>query len=252
MDDKIKKDIYKLSYISNKFIDGNQVPAKIVVFYGRTNPMTKKIWEISVDELKEKFEAYIEKKFTRKDEEESEENPADEEYVYFNDIFSNTELENIYTYKIIVDFSFDRLYGDDTIETVKKKIISNIKIENLPSFDELYIFSKRNVDYTPTRLYNKLSNNDTSTITKASLIHFLTNSHRWSLKPECELILRTNKDELKDIYTYDDIMELFLDIKRKRIRVVVDKSLAKKTKKRKRLVKNLWFLWSKIFPLDKN
>jgi hypothetical protein len=178
--------------------------------------MTKKIWEISVDELKEKFEAYIEKKFTRKDEEESEENPADEEYVYFNDIFSNTELENIYTYKIIVDFSFDRLYGDDTIETVKKKIISNIKIENLPSFDELYIFSKRNVDYTPTRLYNKLSNNDTSTITKASLIHFLTNSHRWSLKPECELILRTNKDELKDIYTYDDIMELFFRYKKEK------------------------------------
>jgi hypothetical protein len=84
-----------------------------------------------------------------------------------------------------------------------------MKMENLPSFDELYIFSKRNVDYTPTRLYNKLSNNDTSTITKASLIHFLTNSHRWGLKPECELILRTNKDELKDVYTYEDIVELF-------------------------------------------
>ena len=198
MDDKIKKDIYKLSYINNKFVDGDQVPAKVIVFYGRTNPLTKKIWEISVDELKEKFEAYIEKKFMSKDDGKSEENPADEDYVYFNDIFSNTELENIHTYKINVEFSFDRLYGDDTIETVKKKIISNMKMENLPSFDELYIFSKRNIEYTPTRLYNKLSNNDTSTITRASLIHFLTNSHRWSLKPECELILRTNKDELKE------------------------------------------------------
>ena len=216
MDDKIKKDIYKLSYINNKFVDGDQVPAKIIIFYGRTNPVTKKIWEISVDELKEKFEAYIEKKFMSKDDEKGEENPADEDYVFFNDIFSNTELENIYTYKINVDFSFDRLYGDDTIETVKKKIISNMKIENLPSFDELYIFSKRNIEYTPTQLYNKLSNNDTSTITRASLIHFLTNSHRWSLKPECELILRTNKDELKEIYTYEDIMELFFRYKKEK------------------------------------
>ena len=63
MDDKIKKDIYKLSYINNTFIDENQVPEKIIVFYGRTNPITKKIWEISVDELKEKFKAYVEKKF---------------------------------------------------------------------------------------------------------------------------------------------------------------------------------------------
>ena len=216
MDDKIKKDIYKLSYINNNFIDGDQVPTKVIVFYGRTNPVTKKIWEISVDELKEKFEAYLEKKFNSKEGEEVEENPLDEDYVYFNDIFSNTELENIFRYKIMVDFSFDRLYGDDTIETVKKKIISNMKMENLPSFDELYLFSKRNVDYTPTRLYNKLSNNDTSTITRASLIHFLTNSHRWSLKPECELILRTDKDELKDIYTYEDIMELFFRYKKEK------------------------------------
>jgi hypothetical protein len=172
--------------------------------------------EISVEELKEKFEAYLDKKFNSNEGEEVEENPLDEDYVYFNDIFSNTELENIFRYKINVDFSFDRLYGDDTIETVKKKIISNMKMENLPSFDELYMFSKRNVDYTPTRLYNKLSNNDTSTITRASLIHFLTNSHRWSLKPECELILRSNKDELKDIYTYEDIMELFFRYKKEK------------------------------------
>ena len=154
MEDRIKKDIYKLSYINNTNIDGDQVPSKIIVFYGRTNPVTKQNWEISVDELKEKFISYIGKKINSKDssERESEEKEVDEEYVIFNDIFSNTELENIDTYKINVEFSFDRLYGDDTIETIKKKIISNIKIEKLPSFDELYIFSKRGIEYTPTQL----------------------------------------------------------------------------------------------------
>ena len=219
MEDRIKKDIYKLSYINNTNIDGDQVPTKIIVFYGRTNPVTKQNWEISVDQLKEKFNSYIEKKIKSKYSSESEEKEVpevQEEYVYFNDIFSNTELENIDTYKINVEFSFDRLYGDDTIETIKKKIISNIKIENSPSFDELYIFSKRGIEYTPTQLYNKLSNNDTSTITKSSLLNFLTNSHRWNLKQECEIILRTNKDELKDVYTYEDIMELFFRYKKEK------------------------------------
>ena len=163
MEDRIKKDIYKLSYINNTNINGDQVPTKIIVFYGRTNPITKQNWEISVDELKEKFGSYIGKKIKSTDSNESEsesenenkkeEKELDEEYVYFNDIFSNTELENIDTYKINVEFSFDRLYGDDTIETIKKKIISNMKIENSPSFDEVYIFSKRGIEYTPTQLY---------------------------------------------------------------------------------------------------
>ena len=218
MEDRIKKDIYKLSYINNTNINGDQVPTKIIVFYGRTNPVTKQNWEISVDELKERFDSYIGKKIKSSGgvESESQENEGDEEYVYFNDIFSNTELENINTYKINVEFSFDRLYGDDTIETVKKKIITNMKLDKSPSFDELYIFSKRGIEYTPAQIYNKLSNNDTSTITKTSLINFLTNSHRWNLKQECELILRTNKDELKDVYTYEDIMELFFRYKKEK------------------------------------
>ncbi len=62
MDDRIKKDIYKLSYINNTRVDGDQIPEKIIVFYGKTNPQTKQNWDISVDELKEKFVSYVEKK----------------------------------------------------------------------------------------------------------------------------------------------------------------------------------------------
>ena len=111
-----------------------------------------------------------------------------------------------------MEFSFDRLYGDDTIETIKKKIITNIHLDTQLSFDEIYLFFKRGVIYTPLQLYNKLSNNDTASITKKSLIDFLTNSHRGSLKHECELIIRANKEDLKDVYTYNDIVELFYQI----------------------------------------
>ena len=152
MEDRIKKDIYKLNYINNNRIDENQIPEKIIVFYGRTNPITKEKWEITVDELKGRFISYIENIDTGIEIQESDEN-----YTLFNDIFSDTELQNINMYKINVEFSFDRLYGDDTIETIKKKIISNLKLEKQISFDELYIFSKRGIEYTPTQLYNKLS-----------------------------------------------------------------------------------------------
>ena len=173
-------------------------------------------WEI----LKDRFALYIEQRIRPFEQGEPVDEPSDVERdndnEYFNDIFSNTEIENIHTYRINVEFSFDRLYGDDTIETLKKKIISNMKIEKKPSFDEVYLFSKRGIEYTPTQLYNKLSNNDTSTITRDSLIHFLTNSHRWNLKQECELIIKSNKDDLKDVYTYEDIMELFFRYKKEK------------------------------------
>jgi len=164
MEDRIKKDIIKLNYINNKRIDENQIPEKIIVFYGRTNPITKKNWEITVDELNGKFISYIESIQGGIEIQESDEN-----YTLFNDIFSDTELQNISIYKINVEFSFERLYGDDTIETIKKKIISNLKLEKQMSFDELYLFSKRGIEYTPKQLYNKLSNKVTSLITKNSL-----------------------------------------------------------------------------------
>jgi len=212
MEDRIKEDIYKLCYINNTNIDGDQIPEKIIVFYGRTNPVTKENWKLSTKELKERFISYIEQKIKSNVESSPEE--YSENDILFDNIFSNTELENISEFDITVEFSFDRLYSDDTIETIKKKIITNLNIDKSHTFDELYIFSKRGIEYTPTQLYNKLSNNDTSTITKNSLINFLTNTHRWNLKNECELILRTNKDDLKEEYTYDDIVELFFRYKK--------------------------------------
>jgi len=217
--DTIKEGIYKLNYISNKRIEETQIPEKIIVFYGKTNPVTTKNWEVTVEELNTQFEQYIESLSISEEEVQRDEDLSEpvlkekRDYSIFNNIFSQHELENIKKYKIKVEFSFDRLYGDDTVETIKKKIITNIHLDVQLSFDEIYLFFKRGVVYTPLQLYNKLSNNDTASITKKSLIDFLTNSHRRSLKQECELIIRANKEDLKDSYTYNDIIELFYEIK---------------------------------------
>ena len=205
MGDTLKNNIYKLNYISNKRVDENQIPEKIVVFYGNLNPYTKNEWGISEEDLMREFNAFIESG--------SKSSGEGEYYNIFEDLFSPLEIQNIKSYNISISFSFERIYGDDTIETVKKKIIGNIKIEKEFSFDEMYLFSKRGIRYTPLQLYNKLSNNDTVSVTKKSLIDFLTNSHRRNLKEECELLLRTDRYKLKDTYTYDDIYDLFFKIK---------------------------------------
>ena len=234
MRDRIKKDIFKVAYINNKRDEtNNQIPGKVVIFYGKTNPLTKRNWEITEDQLNERFNAFIatdpeklvqyleseelsrelEKLENVEPEELQQQEEVIQNLILFQKIFSYNEIKNIVKFNIDIIFSFECLYGDDTIETIKKKIIANIKLEKPISFDEVYLFSKQGIMYTPTQLYNKLSNNDTKLVTKKSLIDFLTNSHRNNLKQECELILHADIEELKDTYTYDDIIELFYKYK---------------------------------------
>ena len=243
MRDRIKKDIFKVAYINNKRDEtNNQIPGKVVIFYGKTNPLTKKNWEITEDELKRRFTAFIatdpqklvqyleneelarelEKLENVEPEELQQQEEVIQNLILFQKIFSYNEIKNIVKFNIDIIFSFECLYGDDTIETIKKKIISNIKLEKPISFDEVYLFSKQGIMYTPTQLYNKLSNNDTKLVTKKSLIDFLTNSHRNNLKQECELILHADIEELKDTYTYDDIIELFYKYKNADIKRAIE------------------------------
>ena len=242
MRDRIKKDIFKVAYINNKRDETNyQIPEKIIIFYGKTNPLTKRHWEVTEDALNQRFTAFIRMEpdilveYMESEELATEleklENVSPDELesqdeiiqnlILFQKIFSYSEIKNIIKFNIDVLFSFECLYGDDTIETIKKKIISNIKLAKQISFDEVYLFSKQGVMYTPTQLYNKLSNNDTKLVTKKSLMDFLTNSHRYNLKQECELILHTDTEELKDTYTYDDIIELFYKYKSSDIEKVI-------------------------------
>ena len=84
--DTIKEGIYKLNYISNKRIEETQIPEKIIVFYGKTNPTTTKNWEITTEELNTQFEQYIES-LSISDEELQGEEEAKSDYTIFNNIF---------------------------------------------------------------------------------------------------------------------------------------------------------------------
>ena len=60
----------------------------------------------------------------------------------FEGIFSDEELNTIMNENINVKFSKQIIYIDDTIETIKKKIL--LENKNELSFDEIYLFSKKN------------------------------------------------------------------------------------------------------------
>ena len=185
-------DIYKVIYISNKKNENTQIPEKIIVFYGKIDIENDSTLQLTKEELNELFISNMN-------------NPK------FKNIFSEQELENIKEYNIPVEFSFDKIYGDDTIETIKKKIIKTLNYSF--SFDEIYLFSKHVLNVTPSQLYNKLTNNGTLTLTKDKLYQFLLNVSKQTSNNNCQLTLENIFDSFtqtdKTEYTYDDIVELF-------------------------------------------
>ena len=106
-------EIYKICYIVDNKIE------KIYVFFGHRH-LTDGRHKIEPKDLFKK----------------EPENPV------FAHIFSEDEMKNISENSIDVIFSDEMLHLDDTVETVKRKIIKVLDEEF--SFDEIYFFCKAN------------------------------------------------------------------------------------------------------------
>ena len=130
---------------------------------------------------------------------------TDSQNTIFEGVFSKDQLEQINGKNIDVHFSKQFIYIDDTIETIKKKVISVFSNElSLPfSFGEMYLFSKQIQQLNNSDIYDSLTQNGKVTLTQDIMFQFLSN------------INNINLDELpiKDIYTYSDIIDLNLDEK---------------------------------------
>jgi hypothetical protein len=94
----------------------------------------------------------------------------------FRDIFSKSEIEAItHTPSINVVFLDEQLHLDDTIETIKKKIIYTTKDDLNLSFGEIYLFTKQ-VQYINTiNAYKVLTSDGKLDITRPKLENFLLN-----------------------------------------------------------------------------
>ena len=115
----------------------------------------------------------------------------------FEGIFNDEELQNVIENNIPVFFQKTKIYIDDTIETIKKKIIQK---ENI-AFAEIYLFCTYKGYLNAASVYKYLTQDKTIDLNKIRLIQFLLNINYKNIESIPN----------KDIYTYEDIWALQLD-----------------------------------------
>ena len=113
-------------------------------------------------------------------------------------IFYKDELDKITSNKIQVNFIDDNIYSDDTIETVKFKLLKYI---GKYSYEELYMYGFTNYNIDKKAIYNDLTNNNKNVLTKLLFSNFLNNIGRQDLIDQLPI---------KDSYTLEDIYKLSL------------------------------------------
>lgn len=130
----------------------------------------------------------------------------------FKDYFDEELLNKIITNKLSVLFTRDSIHNDDTIETLKKKII---KLNDSISFEEIYLFYKKIQDVNNNVLYENLTQNSKFPLTYDILIQYLLNIDNFNI----DNIVK------KDIYTFNDVIELNLSSNKQ----IVNHSLGQRT-----------------------
>ena len=118
----------------------------------------------------------------------------------FNNIFTEEERQQIKSENITVKFSDQQIHFDDSIGTIKIKILNELKKEI--SLDEIYLYCQKKETLNAVSVYQSLTQNKSLQLTKVRLNQFLSN------------IISHNSGEAfedpaeKEVYTFDDIFEM--------------------------------------------
>jgi hypothetical protein len=123
------------------------------------------------------------------------------------EVFSDKEYDDIKRYNIKIVFSEQRIHPDDSIATIKIKILNELTNNKDVSLEEIYLFCKKVERLNSVAVYQSLTQNKKISLTKIRLDQFIQNidsdiEGKSFIKPED-----------KEIYTYDDIFEMKLDNK---------------------------------------
>ena len=102
-------------------------------------------------------------------------------------------------YKDKVVFVNNYIHQDDTIETIKKKLI--ILFDEKISFEEIYLFARKQIVINDEIIFNNLTQNETMPITRERLFSFLSNISSFDEK-------QFQKINSQDIFSYNDIISL--------------------------------------------
>tara|TARA_B100000795_G_scaffold199322_1_gene153171 strand:- start:15960 stop:21974 length:6015 start_codon:yes stop_codon:yes gene_type:complete len=120
-------------------------------------------------------------------------------------IFTKQESKNISDNNIQVELINAYIHGDDTISTIKKKIVQHTKIR--VSTKELYLFGIHSKVLDPSVLYNQLTQVETMDLTKDRLCQYLLNivpgeCEKVNENSSCDLFLEDDKEE----YDFEDFL----------------------------------------------
>jgi len=136
-----------------------------------------------------------------------------------NNFFTQEELEQIRTNNTKVVYLNETIHLDDSIGTIKIKILNQIK-KNI-SLDEIYLYCRKVETFNAVSVYQVLTQNKHINLTNVRLYQFISNivsdANGTKFEP-VNLLLN------KDMYDYDDILEMKLDNKK----LIVNKVLGQK------------------------
>ena len=115
-----------------------------------------------------------------------------------NELFSDVELAVFNVNKTPIIYSPLQIHKDDTIETLKKKIIMEMGIDTI-SYNELYLFSTIVQKVNTFTAYQNITKNDEKPFDSRMLGQLLLNLN---------IDIKNLKNAVKPSYTYDNILNL--------------------------------------------
>jgi hypothetical protein len=133
-----------------------------------------------------------------------------------NSVFNETELARINADNATVKFSEQLIHFDDSIGTIKLKIL--VEFNKSISLEEIYLFCNKYEELNAISLYQSLTQNKKLDLTKIRLDQFLVN-----------IVSDENGNAFKsptskEVYTFDDILEMKINGKK----YIVNKVLGQK------------------------
>ena len=123
--------------------------------------------------------------------------------ILFSKIFDKTEFNHLLAEKVNnVEFIEEFIHVDDNIDTIKIKILKDCNFSS--SYDQLYLFARRNIEFIATNVYNDLTDRGDNILTLDMLKVYLVNTNL-----DTELIkVITNPLEGNNEISRNDLIEL--------------------------------------------
>ena len=148
---------------------------------------------------------------------------------YFQRIFSDYELVLIRQYDVKVVFLPERIYPDDSIETIKKKFLYLTRDKVALSYAELYLFSKQAKYITSQQTYDQITSNGKLELTQVRLQNYLLNIDNHS---KCAGVDAGKEPQYMKLgppvdgrYTYTNITNLKLEDTKRIVNIALGQSV---------------------------